>query len=85
MNELLSKLDKTIQRKFQRLQRLYIGMEVTRKSFDAGIPEEQVIVCGLDLNPKTGQENITVGAVYERRGETGVYREDYLTLEDIRY
>ena len=65
----------------RKLQSLYIGQEVTRKSFDAGIPDQPVVICGITMNPRTGQEDIHVCTV-DRQGQPFV--EDGLTLEDFR-
>ena len=64
----------------RRMGDLRIGQEVTRISLDMGVPDSKAVICGLDFNPLNGNHNITLA---EFDGEN-CYREDGLTLEDIR-
>ena len=77
----IERLPASVRTKMQRLSSLRIGQEITRRSFDAGIPDEQVIICGIEMNPYTGKENIMVCTV----DETGSpLVEDGLNLDDFR-
>ena len=58
---------------------LRIGQKVTRLSFDAGVPDEEMWIWGLRLTPQGGTD-ITLGAEDGTCQEDGLVRSDILSL-----